>query len=314
MRARHGVPRRQRLLRVAAALAVSLLLLLIALISYLRRDPTDEILETRGRYEEGLVLERWREKTGATVRRVALANERGDVVSEAYVRIPDSPSPDYRLVVIYSGVTTGARVLELIPDRRDVVLVAPQYPLGEPPRGLDERLEWLSAVRDSSFRTVAGGMLAVSHLRREHEFDTDRVVVIAASLGSIFGTIHAAIDERIERLVVVHGGGDIPLVIGSIFEREDEELVGSLVVGVAWALVGALDPVHWIDEVSPREVLMIVTRRDRYFPPRSVEALWEAAREPKEIVWTETDHVGSDPSEVAADIVARIETYLDATG
>ncbi len=44
-------------------------------------------------------------------------------------RRPTDLLPDYKIVLIYAGVKTRRKILDLIPERPDVVLVAPQYPL-----------------------------------------------------------------------------------------------------------------------------------------------------------------------------------------
>ena len=56
---------------------------------------------------------------------------------------------------------------------------------------------------------------------------------------------------------------------------------------------------------------MISPHNDSYFPAASARRLYEAAGEPKEIIWTSTGHVRSRRRELVAEIIAQIESYLD---
>jgi fermentation-respiration switch protein FrsA (DUF1100 family) len=167
-------------------------------------------------------------------------------------------------------------------------------------------------VRDAVFATVAGGMAALAHLDAVG-IERGRTVVLAASLGSSFGTIHAALDERVDELVVVHGGGDLPLVVRNLYRDRGRPLLAAVLPWVAAAFVDTFDPVHWIGAVAPRPVLLIASRRDKYFPVASIEALHAAAASPKQLVWTDTDHVGASKTEIVATLVAEIEAYLERT-
>jgi fermentation-respiration switch protein FrsA (DUF1100 family) len=281
-----------------------------ALVTVLRRDQTHVFLETRERIVTTRVAEAW-STAHSRIERLQFLDAEGSIVSTVLVRLPSAPAGECRSLVVYAGKQTGDRLLDLVPERPDVLLVAPLYPRIDP-RGPLEKLAWPGKVRRAVFATVAGGMAALAHLEGE-EIPRGRTVVLAASLGSSFGTIHAALDERVDELVVVHGGGDLPLVLRIYYEGRDEPLLAAVAPWVAEALVDTFDPVHWIAAVAPRPVLLIASRRDKYFPAASVEALHAAAADPKRIVWTDTDHVGASKPEIVATIMAEIETYLDET-
>ncbi len=53
--------------------------------------------------------------------------------------------------------------------------------------------------------------------------------------------------------------------------------------------------------------MMIATRNDPFFPVQSVEKLYARAAEPKEIIWTETQHVRSRKSDLVDEILTQIE-------
>lgn len=297
--------RRRRRALVAGLVAVAAL---AGAVGFLRRDQTHVFHQARERIVGSRVAEAWTtERSG--VERVRFVDGEGAVVASALVRRPLAPAGSRRTLVVYAGRQTGDRILDLVPERPDVVLVAPLYPEIDRTGPVAKAL-WPWRVRRAVFTTVAGGISALAQLDGEG-VPRGRTVVLAASLGSSFGTIHAALDERVDELVVVHGGGDLPLVLGNYYAGHRRPVLAALAPWVAEALVDTFDPVHWIADVAPRPVLVIASRRDKYFPVASVEALAAAAGDAQRLVWTDTDHVGASKTEIVAAVMAEIERYLD---
>jgi fermentation-respiration switch protein FrsA (DUF1100 family) len=52
------------------------------------------------------------------------------------------------------------------------------------------------------------------------------------------------------------------------------------------------DPVHYIAEISPRPILLQNGKADTVVAPAAAQALQDAARQPKTILWYEGDHLG----------------------
>ncbi len=299
-----GSGRLRRALRILA----SALCLLTAIVLYLRADKRQVFLRTAGQLGEARVRETvTRDASLATL--VDLANDRGDAVGSAWVRRPIRLADDYRIVLVYSGEETGARILDLIPERDDLVLAAPQYPYTKP-RGFRQKALLPATVRRAAFRTVATGMLTVSHLERDARLDARRLLAVGASLGSPFATIHAALDPRIPRLLVVHGGGDLPLILREIETRRGRPWRGRLAAVLAWALVDTFDPIHYVGEISPREVVVLGARGDHQFPGASTQALFDRANEPKSLRWTSGGHVRSSRDATLSEVLAEIERIL----
>lgn len=291
------------------AVCAGLVLVSAGVILYCRADKTQVFYETRGRYREARVLESW--DTGASrVERVAFANQRNDDVVQAYVRTPISLAEDYDILLVYAGLETREKLLSLLSERADQVLVAVQYPYDKP-EGIFDYIRSPYEVRRAAFRTVAGGMLALSFLEETRKLDASRVIVIGSSLGSPFATIHGALDERVGTVVLVHGGGDFPRIIEAHESRlrEKGEPVW-LLKAASSAFLYSFDPVHYVDRIAPRRLVMIASRRDRHFPVESIEALYDRALEPKQIVWTETDHVGSTETELVRKVMRQLEQTL----
>ena len=294
------------LVRLAALFATFLIGAAI-LAAYWRMDKTEVFLRTAGNYAGHDVLAEWT-TAESTVRLIGLRNHRGEEVTQAYVRRSDRLEASPRIVVIYAGAKTGDKILKLIPERENLVLVAMQYPY-ESPEGLFDHLRWPLTTRRAAYRAVAGGMLAVSFLSSDERLELDRLIVVGSSLGSLPATILGALDERVPTVLLVHGGGHLPTLlranIRSPWVAEPSVLFSEVVLDT-------FDPLHWVDRISPRKLVMIAAENDTYFPPESAQRLFDKAAEPKQIHWTRTAHVRSRKTELVTEIVRRIDDYLDA--
>ncbi|MEZ5331359.1 MAG: alpha/beta hydrolase [Thermoanaerobaculia bacterium] len=277
---------------------------------YLRRDLTDEFLAAADRIVT-VRVEAVSTTDRSRVDRLELLDAAGALAGMVLVRRPVSktaPGPR-RTLVVYAGKHTGERILALVPERPGLVLVAPLYPDIDA-HGLLDSLAWPRRLRSAVMSTVGAGMATLADLDARG-VARGRTVALGASLGSSFATIHAALDERVDELLIVHGGGDLPLVVETVYTQRGRPALAVAARGAAGMLVASFDPVRWVGRVSPRPLLVIASRRDPYFPVASVEELLAAARAPKRIVWTDTAHVGASKSEIVASIMAEIEAYLD---
>ena len=308
MMAARALRRARTLARALGLLAALAAVALLAGSIYLRLDKRHVFRDLGGGLASGTVREEVATAMG-TARRVEMINGRGEAVASVWIRRPRPLAADYRIVLVYAGRETGRRILDLVPDRRDLVLIAPQYPYRSP-RGLLEHLRWPYDVRRAAFRSVGAGLLAVSFLEREERLDPRRLLVVGASLGSSFAVIHTALDPRVPRLLIVHGGGDLPLVVRTIEERRGRPWRGRFESALATVLVDSFEPLHYVGAIAPREVVVIGARDDLVFPAASTLALYDAAREPKSLRWTSGAHVRSRRDATLGEVLVEIERLL----
>ncbi len=294
---------------VAGTILGFLLLSLACSIAYLRLDKEHVFHEVRGTYKDSVTLEAWESELSRT-RRLQLRNREGHTVTDIYFRRPFELDPDYKILLSYAGAGTKDKILEFIPDRSDAVLVSVQYPYASPD-SLLERLRWPRHVRTAAFRTVAGGMLALDFLDEDEQLDIDRIVVVGVSVGVPFATVHAALDERIPTVLLIHGGGDLPAQVRATQEPRWLAVPSSIMADI---LFDSFEPLHYVDRITPREVVIIAARRETMLPAASVEGLYARAREPKQLIWTESDHVRSRSEDVIDQIVWQIDQYLESKG
>lgn len=293
-----------RRLGVAVLSVIAILAVALAACAWLLpSDGTKHILELRGRFGGAPAL-----AARSSTRCLALRNDRGEVLTTEWIRRPLELRRPYRVVITYAGADTGDAILRLIPPRDDLVVVAVQYPW-RPPHTIIGKLRAIYDIRQAAYRTIAGGMLAVDEIAMQERLDTRRIVLVGASLGSVFATIHGAIDGRLQQVVLIHGGADLQ----DMLEAEIPHVPAWIrrpVVRAARVTIDTFDPAHYVARIAPRNLLVIAARDDWRFPPRAVVAFFNRARQPKELLWTNTPHVGARSPRVVETVMAELNAYL----
>ncbi|MBI4178147.1 hypothetical protein HY522_01820 [bacterium] len=285
---------------------------LFALFVYLNLDKTHVFLDVAGELGE-VKSETVRSDDTSVVQALKFHNRAGAFVADGLYRRPNYLSDRYRVMVLYTGVKTKAAIMDLIPDQPDVVLLAVQYPY-ERPRAWKEYLRWPWTVRQAGYRVVAGGMLAVTFLIEREKLDPRRFTVVGASLGSFFGGIHGSIDTRIRRVLIVHGGGNFPDIARYYHRERKRPWPAALGAFLFDSVLGAFDPVRYVDRISPRELTILAAKNDRYFPPESAQSLYDRAKPPKGLIWMESPHVRSKKSETVDAILHSLKNYFFSPG
>ena len=302
-----SVMKRKILLPAATGLGLVVALVLLGGV-WLRQDKTHVFDQVRGRYQQVRVVESWSSEQSST-RLLEAVNHRGEGVATAYVRRPHQLEAGYKVVFLYAGVGTGRKILELVPERSDVVLVGPQYPY-RLPQGLWGYLRMPADVRRAAFRSVAGGMLVTSFLEQDEGLDLSRLTVMGSSIGSAFATIHGALDPRVKKVIVIHGGGDFPAVIRFLERRRGRRWAGELEALLADYFVDTFDPLHFASRIAPRELIVIGARNDAAFPTASTQALYDSAREPRTLIWMDTGHVRAREKGIVQELMRLIDEQL----
>ena len=173
-----------------------------------------------------------------------------------------------------------------------------QYDRGE--RSLERagpiRRTW--AMRRRTALTVNEIRRLVDFAESREDLDHERVYLVGASFGAITGATAAAFEDRLQAAVLTYGGGHLPTLFLSPAVKDE---IGFLVYPLrylAWAFFYPADPIHHVADISPRPILMQNGLEDELIPAASAERLYEAACEPKEIMWYEGDHIGLDEEAV----------------
>jgi len=161
-------------------------------------------------------------------------------------------------------------------------------------------------------QTVVDARRAVDYLVTREDIDPDRIVLLGASMGGILGATVTAHEPRIRGALLLYAGGNLGRLLGEstiIYPRTT--WWRSALAGISGAILKETDPVRHVGDIGPRPVLMINGRRDTVVPPRCAEELFAAAREPKEIIWHDSDHIGLDGLDLVETCIGQSIEWFD---
>lgn len=287
----------------------------IAGTAWLLRDPEPYFLERRSAIavvDTAPVVV----ANGVAAQDVTIHGENGFAVHLAVRRPAAVDSVRRPLYLILGGQQRGRAAGALLGDTRGNVYASLEYPFdgNDRAKGLALVAE-VPAIRRALYDTPPAVMLALDYLLQRADVDPTRVELVGASFGAPFATIAAALDARVTRLWIAHGGGE-PY---TLFEHGLRPEIGfrparAVVAGLATLLASGprLAPEHWVARVSPRPVVMLNAEDDERIPRRSVDALWDAAREPRTQLWLPGQHMQGNRPEVLERLVQAMVDHAAA--
>jgi len=244
-----------------------------------------------------------------SVRRVQLEDSRGLRVN-ATLKLPPETAWPAPAIVTLGGLRTSREVLGFLDDTGDFVVLAADYPYDGKRSGLSavEFLTALPEIHTAILETVPGLMLAVDHLYARPEVDRERVVLVAGSLGALFGPAAAAADGRIAGLALLFGAGDIPELVSCALD-----VPAPLHAPATWAaatLLSPLEPLKYVGRVSPRPILLLNGTEDERLPEHCARRLQEAAGDPKTVRWMSLAHVTVRQEEFRQQVLDELRAWL----
>ena len=166
-----------------------------------------------------------------------------------------------------------------------------QYMQGE--RDVEGALNEAIAFRKRPWKTVNDTRRLIDYLQTHPDIDPERIYLVGASYGAITGSTVTAFDKRIKASILIYGGGHIPTMLRAPLIREElgDTTVNLLAPIVAYLLAPA-DPIRYAKDTSPTPVLFQNGSNDALVSPESAKRLQEAAGDPKEVTWYDSNHIG----------------------
>lgn len=243
--------------------------------------------------------------------RVQLHGENGLAV-RMILRRPAADTSHRRrpVFVILGGYRSGDRAATLIPDTHGNIVVALAYPydgdLGV--KGLAV-VPAVPGLRKAILDTPPAVMLAIDYLLTRPDVDSARVELVGASFGTAFGTATGALDKRVTRVWSVQGAAWPYRQIEHNLRKQVEWGPARRALAALATLFASgwrLDPEDWAPRIAPRPFIMVNSRGDERLPREAIDALFAAAREPKEIIWLDGRHVQPNRREVIAGLVETV--------
>lgn len=134
-------------------------------------------------------------------------------------------------------------------------------------------------TRNIISQTVFDLRRAVDFIETRKELNPKRIGYYGISLGGITGTIFCGVEARIKVPIVALAGGQMNL----LYEEN------ALSKG-AKDFVSIIEPLNFVQQISPRPFLMLNAKNDEIVPPMMSKLLFNKAKEPKNIIWYDAKH------------------------
>lgn len=207
-------------------------------------------------------------------------------VLQGEIRLPEHSPPPHPAILLFGGIRVASTVLDTLPDDFPIAAASFSYPYSPPQEiGVAGSAQALREFEHGVARTFEGIELLVALLRRREDIDPCRLTLVGASLGAPFAVI-AGQRHFLPGVVVIHGFGDLPGMIGHQFTRALSRRYGDwiglpshVVANLLVWLTGLPAPEAYAERLQAgQRTLMIVADEDELVPPRSTEVLWRAMR------------------------------------
>jgi hypothetical protein len=224
------------------------------------------------------------------VQRVRLRSSTGLEVTGRLLRPPATTRAP--AILLNDGRELNSRAIEYLPnDFGDVLVLSIDYPEAIPYRvGLKDLVINGGDIRKAARLIPASFSLAGEWLSLREDVDAARVGLVATSFAVPFATIAAAMDARFRDVGLIYGAGDFATVMAANIDLRPRWLRRP----AAWLATRAFrefEPERHVAGIAPRPVLMINGVDDPQMPREAVESLYDAAREPKTLIWLRTGHL-----------------------
>ncbi|MBM3908210.1 MAG: hypothetical protein FJ363_09070 [Gemmatimonadetes bacterium] len=282
-----------------------------ASIAWLLRDPEPVFAARTGPLVRADTMVA-RANSGVAEQEIALSSATGVRVQLAVRRPAPTPGDTARraLFLLLGGHERGRGAAALVSDPRGSIVAAMDYPFygNHRAKGLAVVAQ-VPAIRRAFYDSPPAVTLALDYLLSRPDVDPSRVELVGASFGASFATIAAARDPRVTRLWIAHGGGKPFVMIDAGLEREIPFApLRWPVSGLATLLASGprFAAERWVGRVSPRPVVMLNALEDERISRVSVDALWQAVREPRVQVWLPGRHMQGNRQEVLRALVDTV--------
>jgi fermentation-respiration switch protein FrsA (DUF1100 family) len=223
--------------------------------------------------------------------RIRLTSSTG-VVARGLLTTPASDTGCFAAALLQNGREENSGVSRRLPaDFGDIVVLSLDYP-DEIPYAIRMRDAALhgGTLERASRRVPAIFSLGAAYLAQRDDVDSTRIALAATSFAVPFAAIAAAMDERFRNVVFVYGAGDLPSVLAANLQ-DVPAVMRRPAAALAMQPFAALAPERFVDRISPRPLVMVNGVDDPQMPMEAVRRLYDAAREPKSLVWLRTGHL-----------------------
>jgi dienelactone hydrolase len=229
------------------------------------------------------VLESQEQQGNATVQTISYAGGMGFRVP-AYLVLPRGEEPWPAVIYLHKGAGDKDQFLSeaLMLADVNVASLLLDSPFVPSPNGGDEiRDDYPGTPREGSIRQVIDIQRGVDLLEAMPEVDASRIGYVGHSHGAVHGGIVSGIETRIKAYVLVAGLAQLSAMQASAVSAPGM---------VAQELDPDLDAIHYVGHGSSAAILFQFAELDHYVSRGEARLFFDAASEPKTILWYTADH------------------------
>lgn len=118
----------------------------------------------------------------------------------------------------------------------------------------------------------------IDYLQTRKDVDVKRMGLIGYSMGSMMGSILAAVDNRVKASAFCVGGDPVIALAASL-------------PPAAQPSAYSIAPSLFVGHIAPRPTLFINGKQDQTISEAAAERFQDAAQKPKEIIWADAGHI-----------------------
>jgi len=246
---------------------------------------------------------------------VILRDNRGLEV-RGFLRIPEGDGP-FPAVVLLAGLNTGRESLDWVmdvPETRRVAFLTLDYPYqGKTHFENLEFLQNLGPIYQALFDGVNAGIYARRYLAKLPEIDPKRIFIVGVSFGAFYSIVSGAMDPEFAMVGAFFGGADFAALLNHNMERQGIlkfAPVRWLASRIGALILHPLEPTLWAPRITPRPLLMINGRQDESVPREYVTMLFDAAGEPKKLIWIDSQHIDRQGPAIVGELISQSAAWL----
>lgn len=267
-------------------------------------DPVKFFDNRRSDTTEFHVQSNWR-KAGVLISALRIEGRRDvgkfvhTVAFDAYYSIPEEPEEPVPAFLLAGGLETGRDAIRVISERPEIVRVGAFITLNYPYSDQlhFEKLEFLKKIpyiKRSLYDGVEAIRLAIDFLETQENVDPDRIVLLGVSLGAFYVVNAGGVDDRPAAVMSFMGGGNLRSLLEWNLRRGGH--VNSRWLSVPAAYIAAwmikpMEPLNLVGGISPGHYIQVSARNDQMIPEKCALSLFEAAKEPRSLIWMPAPHV-----------------------
>jgi dienelactone hydrolase len=292
-----------------------------------RPDPVEFFQDRRSDSTDFQIQSTWR-KADVLVSALRIEGRREvgkmthSVAFDAYYSVPEDPAEQVPAFLLVGGLETGRDAMRVISERPDIASLGAFITLDYPYSGKLQykRLEFVKsipAIKRALYDGVEAIRLCIDFLETQGDVDPDRIVLFGVSLGAFYVVDAGGVDERPAAVMSFMGGGNLRALLEWNLRRGGHLSSRWLSVPTAYLaawMIQPLEPLNLVGGISPGHYIQVSARNDHMIPERCALSLFEAAKEPRSLVWMPAPHVMPGMEEIIDQMVEIAWKELERIG